>query len=124
MVRSYRDLEVWQKGMDLAVACYRLSRSFPRSELYGLTLQLRKSAGSVPANIAEGRGRRTTAEFVRFVDISYASLMELETQVELAYRLEFCSEPEAAEILHDAARVGRMLNGLRSSLIERKARRS
>ncbi len=105
--------------MDLACECYRLSADFPRSELYGLTLQLRKSAGSIPANISEGRGRRSTREFIRFVDIAYGSLMELDTQMELALRLGFCPVEQAGSIQTEAARVGRMLNALRASLISR-----
>jgi four helix bundle protein len=120
MIRSHRDLEVWKRAMDLASECYRVSAAFPRSELYGLTLQLRKSAGSVPANIAEGRGRRTTREFIRFVDIAYASLMELDTQTELALRLGFCPVEDVTRLQTDAARVGRMLNSLRSSLLEKQ----
>ncbi|CAN5694407.1 MAG: four helix bundle protein [Gemmatimonadetes bacterium] len=116
MIRSHRDLEVWQRALDLAQECYRVSSAFPRSELYGLTLQLRKSAGSVPANIAEGRGRRTTKEFIRFIDIAYGSLMELETHMELARRLDFCETSQADAIIRQSALVGRMLNSLRTSL--------
>ncbi|MEX2570748.1 MAG: four helix bundle protein, partial [Gemmatimonadota bacterium] len=116
MIESYRDLLVWQKGMELATACYRLSGDFPPSELYGLTLQLRKSAVSVPANIAEGRGRRSTREFIRFVDIAYGSLAELQTHILLATRLGHCTEGAAEPLLALSDEVGMMLNGLRRSL--------
>ncbi len=116
MINGYRDLLVWQRGMDLAVECYRVTERFPQSERFGLTLQLRKSAGSVPANIAEGRGRRSTAEFVRFLNISYGSLTELETHVLLASRLGFCTADEAESVISRSLEVGRMLNGLIGSL--------
>jgi four helix bundle protein len=120
MIRGYRDLLVWQKGMDLAEACYRVTGSFPGSERYGLTLQLRKAAGSVPANIAEGRGRRTTGEFIRFLDISYGSLTELETHILLAERLGYCDPPAATRLLEQSEEIGRMLNGLILSLRKRQ----
>jgi four helix bundle protein len=69
MIQSYQDLIVWQKAMDYVVLCYKLTRSFPKEELYGLTSQLRKSAVSVPSNIAEGYRRRTRGEYVQFLDI-------------------------------------------------------
>jgi four helix bundle protein len=116
MISGCRDLVVWQRGMDLAVLCYRVTESFPQSERFGLTLQLRKSAGSVPANIAEGRGRRSTAEFIRFLNISYGSLTELETHVLRASRLGFCTMDEAESVIVHSAEVGRMLNGLIGSL--------
>ena len=86
---SYRDLRVWQGGMELAEACYRLTSTFPPSELYGLTSQIRRSASSIPANIAEGYGRRGRGDYVRFVGIAQGSLMELETHLLLSQRLGF-----------------------------------
>lgn len=77
-VRNYQDLIVWQKAMDLVELVYAETKSFPREEIYGLTSQLRKAAVSIPSNIAEGQGRRTTADFVRHLSISYGSLREVE----------------------------------------------
>jgi len=78
-VRSYRDLIVWQKAMDLVVQCYNLTKNFPNSELYGLTSQLRRAAVSIPSNIAEGHGRSSTKAYVNHLMIAHGSLMELET---------------------------------------------
>ncbi len=78
-VRSYRDLRVWAEGMDPAVACYRATRKFPREEAYGMTSQIRRAAAAVPANIAEGYGRESPKELVRFLRIAQGSLKELET---------------------------------------------
>jgi four helix bundle protein len=87
MGKSYRDLVVWQKAMDLVTATYRITARFPREETYGLTSQLRRAAVSIPSNIAEGQGRRGLVEFRHFLRQASGSLMELETQVLIAERL-------------------------------------
>ncbi len=122
MILSHRDLLVWQRSMELAEECYRRSAAFPASETYGITLQIRKAACSVPLNIAEGRGRRTTKQFLMFLDYAYGSLLELETQIELSRRLRFLDDRSAAEIQDRCAEVGRMLNGLRKALGRRRAK--
>jgi four helix bundle protein len=86
-INSYRDLRVWQDAMSLAEACYRLTREFPRDELFGLTSQIRRSAASIPANIAEGHGRESTGSFVQSLRIAQGSLKELETHLILAERI-------------------------------------
>jgi len=111
-IQSYRDLEVWKLGMDLAVSCYEVTRGFPRQEAFGMTSQIRRAAGSVPANIAEGYGRDGTGEYVRFLQIAQGSLKELETHLLLAVRVDLCSEEAAAPLLQTADRLGRMLGGL------------
>jgi four helix bundle protein len=83
-VRSFRDLVVWQKSIDLATAVYRVTRDFPREELYGLTSQIRRCAVSVPSNIAEGQGRMSTGEFRQFLGVARGSNFELQTQIEIA----------------------------------------
>lgn len=110
--RSYKDLVVWQKAMNLVVDCYRFTEDFPKSEMYGLTNQLRRAAVSIPANIAEGQGRQYDAEFIRFLYIAYGSLSELETHIEIAQRLNFLGKEKANNLLEQAAEVGRVLNGL------------
>ena len=85
-VRSYRDLVVWQRAMELAQAVYELTGTWPREEIYGLTSQVRRAAVSVPSNIAEGQGRASTKEFLNYLSIAYGSLMECETQALLAER--------------------------------------
>jgi four helix bundle protein len=114
--KSYRDLEVWQKAMDLVVECYRITNKFPRSELYGLTSQLRRAAVSVPSNIAEGRERQHTKEFVQHLAIAYGSLAELETHLQIAQQLNYLDSSQVRQVLEKTSEVGRMLNGLRRSL--------
>jgi len=115
-IESYRDLVVWQRAMDLVVDCYRLSRAFPDSERFGLTSQIQRAAVSIPANIAEGRGRRTTKEFIRHLSIAYGSLCEIETHLLIAIRLEFINKAQAEPLLAEAGAISRMLNGLQASL--------
>jgi four helix bundle protein len=88
-IKSHRDLIAWQKSMDLVVLVYKATDGFPRHELYGLTSQIRRSASSVPANIAEGQGRRSKTEFRQFFGNARGSLLELDTHVELALRLNY-----------------------------------
>jgi four helix bundle protein len=111
-VESYRDLEVWQRSMDLAVAVYQLAESFPSREQFGLRAQVQRAAVSVPSNIAEGHGRSITREYLHHLAIAHGSLMELETQVELSVRLGFATRSQADEVQKDAAECGRMLHGL------------
>ncbi len=115
-IRSYQDLEVWQRAMELALICYRATEQFPRSETFGLASQLQRAAVSVPANIAEGRGRRSTGDFLRFLSIASGSLAETETHLLLAHRLGYLPEERLQSLLVLTARIGRMLNGLRRSL--------
>jgi four helix bundle protein len=116
---SYRDLEVWQKAMDLVVLCYDTTRGFPKNELYGLCSQLQRAAVSIPANIAEGRHRIHSKEFIRHLSIAYGSLAELETHVLIAERIGYIDENDTEVLLGKAAEVGKMINGLRRS-IEKK----
>jgi four helix bundle protein len=118
-VRSYRELIVWQKAMDFVVAVYQITARFPREEVYGLTSQLRKSAVSVPSNIAEGQGRTSTREFSNFLSIARGSLNEAETQILIAERLTYVNEPSRNELLDKSAEVGRLLNGLMNSLADK-----
>ena len=115
-ITGYRDLDVWQKAMTLVERCYRLSEKFPRSEEFGLRAQIRRAAVSIPSNIAEGQGRSSTGEYVHHLAIAHGSLMELETQVQIAGRLGFVVEKEVDLFLETGAEIGRMLNALRASL--------
>src|SRR5208337_1783297 len=89
MTQSFRDLKLWQRSMQLTIAIYRLTREFPRAEIYGLTSQIRRAAVSVPSNIAEGQGRLDPGEFRQFIGIARGSICELQTQLEIARALEF-----------------------------------
>jgi four helix bundle protein len=116
IVRSYRDLVVWKKSMNLVLTVYRSTQSFPKTETYGLTAQLRRAAVSVPSNIAEGQARRSTGEFRQFLGNARGSLVEVETQVLIARELGYLVDDESDKLLADAAEVGRLLNGLVNSL--------
>ncbi len=118
-VKDYRDLEVWQLAMDLAERCYRLTNRFPRAELFGLSGQIRRAAGSVPANLAEGHGRQHTKEFINHISIARGSLKELETHLILAQRVELLDEEALQELMARTDRISRMLAGLRASLQSR-----
>ena len=116
MISSYKDLIVWQKSVDLVMEIYRLTNLFPKSELYGITSQIRRSAVSIPSNIAEGFARRYRREYSQFVAIAFGSGAELETQLLLSKKLQLASAEgfEKSEALLDE--VMRMLNVLISKL--------
>ena len=116
MIESYRDLKVWQIAMDLAVAVYRWTESFPSAEKYGLTSQMRRSSSSVAANIAEGYGRESTGSYVNFLKTARGSLKELETHAILSTRVGFMKDETLAILLNFAADVGRLLNARIRSL--------
>ena len=118
-IKSYRDLEVWQKAMDLTMECYKVTKEFPKSETYGMCNQIQRAAVSIPANIAEGRGRQYTKEFRQHLSIAYGSLMELETHILLAERLGYIDVEESKPLMSKTAELGRMINGLQRSLKNR-----
>jgi len=118
-VQSYRDLEVWRQAMELVTLVYRYSATFPTEEKFGLTNQIRRASVSVPSNIAEGQGRRTTKEFLNFLSMARGSLLEVQTQTEIARRLSFLKPESAEELLQNSVSVCRLLNGLINAL-ERK----
>jgi four helix bundle protein len=114
--KSFRDLEVWKRAMQLTIAIYHLTHEFPREEMYGLTSQIRRSVISIPSNIAEGQGRRTVGEFKQFLGIARGSNFEVQTQLEIARALEFGKAPlmdEAEKLSHE---VGKMIYGLLESI--------
>lgn len=89
-IHSYKDLIVWQKGVELVVEIYKLTKEFPKEEIFSLTAQIRRAAVSIPSNIAEGRFRGTKNDYIHFLRIAYSSGAELETQLEIAKRLNYC----------------------------------
>jgi four helix bundle protein len=115
-VQSYRQLIAWQKAMDFVAEVYRVTRTFPKEEMYGVTSQLRRAAVSIPSNIAEGQGRQTTGEFRQFLGHARGSLLETETQILLSERLEYLDHKTTEMLLNQAAELGRILNGLMASL--------
>lgn len=118
-VQSYRQLIAWQKAMELVKLVYDLTRKFPKEELFGLTLQIRKAVVSIPSNIAEGQGRHSTKDFLRHLSIAYGSLLETETQTLIADMQRYITADETSLALEKSAEVGRLVNGLVGSL-ERK----
>ncbi|MFM9890484.1 MAG: four helix bundle protein [Rickettsiales bacterium] len=115
-ITSYRDLEVWKKSVALVTTIYQVTAKFPKEEIYGLTSQIRRSAVSIPSNIAEGRGKRSTRDFIRYLNISYGSVCELETQLVIAGNLQLLDVVSVENILESISEIARMLNGLISSL--------
>ncbi len=115
-IRSHRDLIVWQKAMDLVVSIYRESDSFPKTEIYGLTSQVRRAAVSIPANIAEGQGRRLAGEYIHFLGNARGSLLEVDTHLEVAKRLGFISADNHLALAEQLTEVRKLLNGLMRSL--------
>src|SRR5689334_8479807 len=111
---SFRDLFVWQKAMELVTDIYRVTKDFPPEERYGLTSQIRRAAVSIPSNIAEGQARPTLGEFRQFLGHAKGSLAEMETQLLIAENLGFFRVPNDLQL--QSAEVGRMLNGLFSSV--------
>ncbi len=115
-IGSYKDLTVWQKAMDLVEECYRLTNDFPRNEEFGLKSQIRRAAVSIPSNIAEGSVRHSSNEYCRFLAIALGSTAELETQIELGRRLGYIHDADVQSLVNGCQEVGKMLNGLRSSI--------
>ena len=115
-IKSHRDLIVWQKAMVLVTDVYSLTKVFPREEIHGLTAQTRRAAASVPANIAEGQGRRLGREFHQFLGNARGSLMELDTHLELALRVGYLTVEQHSAIREKLDEVGRILNGLMRSI--------
>lgn len=123
-VRSYEDLLVWHRSLELAEQVYRASSAFPRDEVYGLTSQMRRAAVSVVSNIAEGHERHSRGEFLQFLGHARGSLAQLDTQTRLATRLNLMTQAAATQLAEKIAEVGRMLNALRKSLMSKDAARS
>lgn len=113
-MEGHRDLEVWQKAMQFVTEVYHVTQTFPADEMYGLRSQLRRAAVSVPSNIAEGCGRSSKREFAQFLCHARGSLLEVETQLEIAQNLSYLPEKRVRELLLKSNRIERMLNGLRS----------
>jgi four helix bundle protein len=119
MLKSYKELMVWQKAYRLCLDIYRISKAFPEEEKYGLTAQMRRSAVSIPSNIAEGYGRKNKKEYVQALYIGYGSICELETQILLANDLAYICANDFQRLQDNLAEVERMLKALINSLKEK-----
>ncbi len=117
--QCYKDLLVWRKAMDLVENTYRVTEHFPKAEEFGMKAQMRRAAVSVPSNIAEGQGRHRARVFQEFLSIAMGSLSELETQINLAVRLEFISQQDCDALCSQCAEVGKMIYGLGNSITSR-----
>lgn len=111
-MKTFRELIVWQRSMDLVTEIYQASKGFPKQEVYGLTSQIRRSAVSVPSNIAEGYGRQGLNDYIRFLNIAISSLFELQTQVEISFNLLYINEKKFNVLYELTREVERMLSSL------------
>ena len=111
-MKTHKDLNVWKNSIDLVISVYRLSRKFPKEELFCLTQQLRRAVISVPSNISEGAARNQTREFIRFLRISAGSLAEVETQIVIAEKLQYLKESESVELVGHTNKIRAQLGGL------------
>src|SRR2546422_11398588 len=118
--QSYKDLVVWQKGIALAKVVYRLTQNLPPEEKFGLVAQMRRSAISIPSNVAEGQARHTTGEFIQFISHAEGSVAELDTQLILSNELRFCDHVSTAPVFALIDELRRMLNVLRRKLVARQ----
>jgi len=112
VINSYRDLEVWQKAMELVTDIYKVTHTYPKEELYGLINQLRRASVSVPANIAEGWGRGTTKEYIQFLRIARGSLLELETLMTISHNLGYVNAQDPEPIFKKIQEINKMINDL------------
>jgi len=119
-IRSFRDLRVWQMGMDLVEQIYSSTRAFPRHEIYGLAAQLQRAAVSIPSNIAEGHTRWHLKEYLHHLSIAQASVAEMETQIEIARRLGYLSAETTERLLQQSTSLSRQLHTLRKALAKPK----
>ncbi|MBI2956392.1 MAG: four helix bundle protein [Acidobacteria bacterium] len=115
-MKSFQELDVWKKGHALTLAIYRMTKEFPKDERFGLVSQLRRSAASIGANIAEGFGRRSTKDFIRYLEIAVGSLEETRNYLLLSRDLGYCDERQFESLRPQLDEVGRMLGGLSRSL--------
>jgi four helix bundle protein len=126
-VKSFRDLTVWREAIELVVDCYRLADTLPPSERFGLVAQIKRCATSIPANIAEGHGRKKPKAFLNHVNIALGSEAELATHLHVSVRLNLCSEKQTCALSQRREHVGRMLNRLAAALqrkVESDAKRA
>lgn len=113
---DYKELQVWQKAMDLVVEIYKISKLLPKEETYGISDQIRRAAVSIPSNIAEGQSRNSAKEFIQFLSIARGSLAELETQLLICTKVNILSEDNIAEAQNITTEVGKMIKGLMNKL--------
>ncbi|GAA6767559.1 four helix bundle protein [Flavobacterium sp. CGRL1] len=119
-MKTFRDLLIWQKSMNLVTEIYQLTNSFPKEEIYGLSSQIRRSSISIPSNIAEGYGRNGNTELLRFLNISISSLFEMQTQLEISFNLKYITEYQFSKTNGESRELERMLSAFIKKLKDRK----
>ncbi|MHC4174600.1 MAG: four helix bundle protein [Planctomycetota bacterium] len=119
-MKTYRDLLIWQKSMVLVTEIYKLSKSFPKYETYGLTSQMRRCAVSIPSNIAEGYGRNSTLDYIRFLRLAAGSLYELQTQIEISLNLLYLNKIDFDQHYESSRKIERMLSSLTKKLNDKQ----
>ena len=115
-IKTYRDLQIWQKSMTLVTEVYKISKGFPKDEAYGLTSQIRRCSISIPSNIAEGYGRNSTNEYIHFLRIATGSLYELQTQIEICMNLDYLNRGEFDKLYELSREIERMISSLAGKL--------
>jgi four helix bundle protein len=120
-IKTYRDLIVWQKSMALVTEVYKITKNFPQDEMYGLVVQMRRCSVSVPSNIAEGYGRNSTPDYIRFLKIDLGSLYELQTQLDISLNLKYLQDDTFGQLFESSREVERMLSSLIRKLDDKGA---
>ena len=115
-IKTYRDLIIWQKSMTLVTEIYKVSKTFPKDETYTLIAQMRRCAISIPSNIAEGYGRKSTNDYIRFLNITMGSIYELQTQLEISFNLKYLGERDFEKLYELCKELERMLSSLTRKL--------
>ena len=115
-MKNFKELRIWQKGMDIAVNCFKLTGTFPKEEKFGLSIQITKCGVSIPSNIAEGSSRKSEKDYARFIEISLGSAYELETQLLIAQRVDFGNQELLTKTLVDVNDEQKMLMGFGNKL--------
>lgn len=123
-MHNFRKLTVWNSAMSLTVELYKLTEGFPKQEVYGLASQMRRAAVSIPSNIAEGSGRGSDKDFCRFLDIAISSCFELETQIEISYRMDYLTEEAYKQLTASCSEVQKMIYSFRRNLLKNEAQKS
>lgn len=115
-MKTFRDLLIWQKAMALVTTCYSTTNNFPKEEIFGLTSQIRRCSISIPSNISEGFGRNTNKDYYRFLTIALGSLFEFQTQIEIAYNLNYISEEIFNQLYEDSRELERMMSSFMNKI--------
>ena len=115
-MNNFKELKVWQRAIELVILIYKITQTFPKEEVYGLTSQIRRAASSIPSNIAEGAGRMSPEDFIHFLNIARGSSFELETQLIIAHELNYVNQPDFESLTQKLDEIQKMISGLQRSI--------